>query len=105
MNYYNKNWTSEETSNKHLSNLIEWLFTEVISAGGDGDGLWYSTIYTVGEIKNYVEDNNLIPKGWTTRMHDDRTVCFEKGQECLIVTNNEEVFNNRPSWQQVSLVY
>ena len=34
----------------HIKELINWLIAEVISAGGDGDALWYSHYYHVDEI-------------------------------------------------------
>ena len=43
----------------HVKNLIKWIFDEVISAGGDGDALWYSRFFHVNDILPLVEEINL----------------------------------------------
>ena len=89
----------------HLKTLIKWLFDEVVSAGGDGDGIWYSKYYNAKDIKNLILEEKLLPIGFEITKDNDQSVSFGEGQEWLTITNDEEEFDRRPSWQQVSLIY
>ncbi len=93
---------SENT--EHIKTIIKWLFDEVLSSSGDGDGIWYSNFFDINDIANFIEENQLAPKHFTCERHEDR-IYYGQGEEWLIITNNEALFNTRPSWQQVALVY
>jgi hypothetical protein len=98
------NYCNLEDENHHIKTLIEWLFDEVISAGGDGDGIWYSKIYDTLDIHKFIIDNGLLPENWTFALKEN-SVSYWDNQESLYITNNLEDFDSRPPWQQVSLVY
>lgn len=100
------NYCEIKSENKdHLRILIKWLFDEVCSAGGDGDGIWYSKYFNAKDIKDFIIEEKLYPVHFKIREESDDSVYFSEGQEGLVITNNKEVFDYRPSWQQVSLVY
>ena len=42
----------------HLLKLIDLLYQEVRSVGGDGDALWYSRYYDVKSILSLIEEYN-----------------------------------------------
>lgn len=91
-------------NSQHIKNLIKWLFEEVHSAGGDGDGIWYSKYFNVLDIEEFINSESLLPKYWNFKIDNHRLV-YSHHQECLIITNNEDDFTNRPPWQQVAIIY
>lgn len=97
----------DEESQKHILKLIGWLFDEVSSAGGDGDGLWYSKYYDVKDIYPLVEkflQSDKSFKFWALSA-DEKTIFASNHQEFLTITNDENLWNNAPSWQQVLIKY
>jgi hypothetical protein len=62
----------------HIKKLINWLIAEVISAGGDGDALWYSRFYSVDEIFSILKECDLYD--FTIDKQDNR-ITFGTGQE------------------------
>jgi hypothetical protein len=93
---------------EHLENLLRWLIDEVMSAGGDGDAIWYSKYSPVEFILPHVEKiNKELKLNWRidTRMAKDGAnyIAWHCGQEALIITNSKEMWDNRPSWQQCSV--
>lgn len=86
----------------HIKELINWLIAEVISAGGDGDALWYSRFYSVDEIFSILKECDLYD--FTIDKQDNR-ITFGTGQEWLVITNDERDWVNAPSWQQVRICY
>lgn len=99
------NYCELTTENKHVKKLIEWLIEEVLSAGGDGDGIWYSGYFLIEDIKKIIE--SMLPKTWSFTEYNKNEGYFVVGhnQEGLIVTNNREIFRSRPNWQQVAIDY
>lgn len=87
---------------EHLAVFIKWLFSEVISAGGDGDGLWFSKYHSVNTLLPLIE--NLKPDGWEVKINED-TINVWSHQEGLIITNNEDKYNSAPPWQQILIRY
>jgi hypothetical protein len=87
-----------------VKTIIGWLINEVQSAGGDGDGIWYSKYYDIQDIKRIILTSCLLPDYWKLEEKNGELHVGEN-QEWLIITNNKDSFNNRPSWQQVSLVW
>jgi len=100
MNRYNSIDNEE-----HIEKLIRWLIDEVVSAGGDGDGMWYSKYYSVKDIYPICEKiNSEFKSPWELTLEDD-TIHWSYYQESLIITNNLEHYNTSPSWQQVLIKY
>jgi len=101
MNYSN----IDEKTKTHLLKLIDFLYNEVISASGDGDALWYSKYYDVKDILYLIEEyNNQLKFKWEIR-GNDKNIYWGKDQEGMIITNDEEVYKNSPSWQQILIKY
>lgn len=94
--------TVDEQTKAHLIKLLEWLFDEVISAGGDGDAFWYSKNFSVADLLPLVEhvkkSKNL---RWELKLDGPCIICH-LGQQSLLITNEESVF---PSWAQVKIFY
>lgn len=84
----------------HAETVIKWLLEEVMSAGGDG--IWYSKYLSISQIESIITNGNLLPKYWTMEVKNGELHLGEN-QEWLIITNDKNSFDNRPSWQQVSL--
>jgi hypothetical protein len=96
-----------EIDEPHIKKLVEWMFKEVESSSGDGDGLWYSKYYNVEHILKLVYEYNDNQKlKWNVRYDEnDQTIHIMRDQESLTITNNENYYNNAPIWQQFLLKY
>ena len=86
----------------HIKELINWLIAEVISAGGDGDALWYSRYYHVDEILPILQECKIYDFSIDKK---ENSIIVGQHQEWLIITNNQEDWNNAPPWQQVKIWY
>ena len=53
MNYCNANDNKE-----HIIKILDWLYEECVSSGGDGDALWYSRYYDVKDIFPILQEFN-----------------------------------------------
>lgn len=91
-------------SKEHTINLIKWLIQEVLHSGGDGDGIWYSKYFDVKDIIKLIEEEKLLPKFWEIKV-GEKDASVGQDQEWLFITNEKEVFDRRPSWQQVAICY
>ena len=96
---------NEET---HIKNLLRWLVAEVKSASGDGDAIWYSKHQTIDELLPFVaEINKELNLNWTIKINETPDGCaylsWHDNQECLIITNSEKMWNERPFWSQCSI--
>lgn len=90
---------------EHLLKLIDFLHQEVLSACGDGDGLWYSKYYDIKDILPLVEEyNSKLKFPWKITV-DAKTIHMDDNQESLMITNDEELYKNAPSWQQILIKY
>jgi hypothetical protein len=89
-------------NDEHLINIIKWLIDEVRRSGGDGDGLWYSKIYSMDDIKQFILDNNLLPDYWRMDV-ENGVLSLGDNQEWLMITNDKYTFETRPPWTQVTL--
>ncbi len=92
-----------DVNDSKVKEILNWLIEEIQSAGGDGDGIWYSKYYNIKDIKTLLSDG-LLPKHWKIEEKNGELHVGEN-QEWLLITNNEHSFSSRPSWQQVSLVW
>lgn len=96
------NYCIIEEDSSHIQKLIDWLIDEVVSAGGDGDALWYSRYFDVEQLLPILEKYNKY--NWTITKYDRRIILHD-GQESLTVTNRQEDWDNAPIWQQVKIYY
>ena len=99
--------TIDERNKDHIKILLKWLYDEVVSAGGDGDAIWYSLLYDVRQLLPIVEKLNKKVK-WQIELkekQDGRYIAWWNGQECILITNSETMWNQRPSWQQCCIQY
>ena len=96
----------DDYTKNHLLILIDWLVNEVRSADGDGDAIWYSKHYWVNDILTLVQEYNDKQKyKWEISFDEEKgRISYGQYQEGLLITNNKEDFDNRPSWQQCSVV-
>ncbi|MEK6880703.1 MAG: hypothetical protein AABY22_13885 [Nanoarchaeota archaeon] len=91
---------------QHLLKLIDWLFNEVISSGGDGDALWYSKYFDVKDILNLIKEyNEKLEHKWRIDFDETRKlISWWDDQESVLITNNEEIYKSAPSWSQCIVV-
>lgn len=99
------NYCDLNSNREHVIALIKWLIDEVMSAGGDGDGIWYSKYYSVTDIKALIESEKLLPRFWKIEEWPNPALHLGENQEWLTITNSKHDFDTRPEWQQVSIVY
>lgn len=98
------NFCSIEGCQIHLLKLIDWLYNEVKSAGGDGDALWYSKYYDTADLLPLVKEyNEGLKRKWTID-YTGGLIHWWNGQEGILITNKEEVYKSAPSWQQCIVV-
>lgn len=95
----------DEDTKTHLLKLIDFLYEEVRSASGDGDAIWYSIFYDIKEIFPIIEEFNSKQKyPWSNLELYDDDISWWNGQESILITNDKAKFDNRPNWQQCSVV-
>lgn len=91
---------------EHLKSLIDFLYKEVISSGGDGDALWYSKFFSLEDImdcfKEYAQENNI---NWTFNETIDSHFNWGQEQEWITVTTSKDFFEKQPDWYQIKLVF
>jgi hypothetical protein len=89
---------------EHLLYLIKWIYAEVIRSGGDGDALWYSKYYDVNDLFILIKEfNDTLRFKWEVNL-DNHRITWGHGQEWIIVTNDKCLFENRPDWQQLTII-
>jgi hypothetical protein len=97
--------TLDLNEQKRLLQLIDFLYNDVMSAGGDGDGLWFTRYYSLDDILELVKQyNDSLHFKWDVTKSED-CIIWADGQEGLVITTNENVYNNAPSWQQILIKY
>lgn len=96
----------QEDVRQHIYYLINWIHNEVLSAGGDGDFLWYSEFYDVKDVFQIVNEfnENVASKWWDVTLGGE-TIYAGHGQEGFTITNDKTRYLNAPSWQQGLLKY
>ena len=96
-----------DSDKQHLMDLIEWLYAESLSAGGDGDALWYSGQYNVKDILPLVEEVNARHgnKWKVDKIGEVGILWHGPPEESVEITNDESYFNAAPSWYQVKVRY
>jgi len=89
---------------EHIYRILTLLFHEVASSGGDGDSLWYTRLYDLEEIKKLViQYNDDYATGWIISNKSDKIFNWGIDQEWVIITNNEEIYNNSADWIQMKI--
>ena len=94
----------DECDKKHMKKLLLWLFEESRSAGGDGDGLWYSQNYNVKDILPVVQEVNAeLGNPWKVHYSEEGKTIFWNGppEEWIEITNDRLKWHDAPDWQQV----
>ena len=98
----------DDRNKEHITTLLKWLVYEVKSACGDGDAIWYSKFYDINAILPLVEELNKEVE-WNidlVKMPCGREyISWGLNQEAMLITNDESMWNERPSWQQCSIQY
>lgn len=90
--------------NNHIYKIIDILYNDCISAGGDGDALWYLKYYTIDDVLPLIKEyNSKLKFPFEIEYINDNTINWGKDQEWIIITNSEEIYNNAPSWIQIVL--
>jgi hypothetical protein len=89
---------------KIVISFIQWLWDEVRSASGDGDAIWYSKFFNVKELFPLVEKfNKEQDYPFKECKLEGDIIYWTDNQESIIITNNVELWNRKPDWQQVSI--
>ena len=89
----------------HTERLLDFLVDEVLSSGGDGDAIWYVRDKSLDFMKELCEQYAR-EKSLSWRVDWDKGcnyLNFGDGQEWITITISRQVFNSRPSWQQISV--
>lgn len=92
----------------HVKNLIDWLLSEVGSAGGDGDAVWVVKNIPLDQLRAFIIDECLSAhdaRFWTvseivTNEHGSR-FSLSNNQEYLILTTTK---TDVPSWSQCTVI-
>lgn len=87
----------------HVSKLLDWLFDEIIGAGGDGDAAWVVKHYDLADLRAHIIEwmkvNTM--SDWTCEeIKENRYFTVHRHQEALIVTTNMQ---DVPSWSQCTI--
>lgn len=95
---------SDIQSEKRIHDILQLIHNEVLSSCGDGDAIWYTTYSTLEEILLVlVKFNESQDNYWTIDSSRPSVIYASNYQEDFIITDSEKIWNERPSWQQMSL--
>ena len=90
--------------NNHILKIIDLLYDECISAGGDGDAVWYSRFYGMDTILPLVREyNSKLKFPFEIQIVDEKTIHFGRNEEWIIITTDEFVYLQTPTWVQFVL--
>lgn len=85
--------------------LLDFLHSQVISSGGDGDALWYTEYFTLDFILPMLEEyNNNLKFKWGITLKDGY-ISWGEGQEGVIITDREDIYKNAPEFQECIVRY
>lgn len=91
-------------NDEHLLKIIDLLYNECVSSGGDGDALWYSRFYTIDRILPLVRKyNSTLKCPFKIDIQDGKTIHWGDNQEWIIITTDELVYLSSPSCIQFVL--
>lgn len=92
-----------DDNREHLKTLICWLRDEALSAGGDGDAFWFSRFFRVEDLLPLVQEINGL-SNWAVGLQG-KTISWTYYQTTVVITNDEEMFNQAADWWQVKMRY
>ena len=103
MNNYCK--IEEMGSREHLMKLIDFIYNEVLSSGGDGNAFWYSRFYNVADLLPLVKEyNDKLKFPWKVEF-TEKTINWGDNQEWAVITNDEDLYKMAPDWMQIKIQY
>ena len=87
--------------------LIDFLYHECKSSGGDGDAFWYSRFYDIEDIEVLVEEyNSKLPRPWKILYSKEKgRIDWGNDQEWINITNDEELYKTVENWIQAIIRY
>lgn len=88
---------------EHVLRILDTMYHECISSGGDGDAFWYSTHYSIEQILPLVKEYNSKLSFPFQIEASEKTIDWGEGQEGIIITTDESLYLNAPSWSQFLL--
>lgn len=100
-NYY------DELNQKDFINdkILDSIYYSIISEGGDGDAIWLSKHTSLNDIKilldKYNTSNNI---DWNIE-EKDNCLLWGIGEECAIITCDENFFNSQPNYITLRINY
>src|ERR1035441_4643591 len=98
--WINMKYLNVNNNKEHILKLIDLLYYECLSAGGDGDALWYSKYYDVNDILPLIKEYNDSKKFPWTIMTAADTIYWGDNQEWISITNDKNVYDKSPDWMQ-----
>lgn len=96
----NKTYMDDEY---RLRKLLDFLYDEVRSAGGDGDAMLYLSYFDFDWVMEIVMHWNANLEHRWNFMRDGDIMTLYDNQEGIIITKDKNVYDNRPDWQQISI--
>ncbi len=88
----------------HIKALIDFLLSEVGSAGGDGDAAWVVKNFDIHNVREFINDECLTDdykRYWTlTEVLDEKRFFLSNHQEGLMITIDH---TDVPSWSQCTI--
>lgn len=94
-----------EFQKNHVRNILNVLYTDCISAGGDGDAFWYVRLYNLNDIFELIKEyNQTLAFPFATVELKDDGIHWGENQEWIFITDKEDIYSNSPSWLQLVLV-
>jgi hypothetical protein len=86
---------------QHLSNLLDWLLEEVLSAGGDGDAALVLRTVDISAMNSLANTMMQDDQYWEIGdIKDGKYFTIYRGQEFLLITNDSTLV---PSWSQCTV--
>lgn len=94
---------------EHTFKLLQFLRDEILSAGGDGDAVWFTKLFELDDIALLLKEfTALHAKEWiVTEESNDygRYLTWGVDQEWAIITDSEAIFKSQPDWYQMKIQY
>jgi len=89
---------------QHTKNLLLWIESEVVSAGGDGDAIWISGYEKLEAIYPWLIALNKEnwDNHWIIEKRDSDILCYN-GQEYFVIT--EDINYRVPTWSQCTITW